>query len=105
MARKKKTKLEFDQKEVAEALVLYAGIKEGLWSLGIQYGFGVGAVKHPEEDRPVPTAMTSILSLGIRKVEKEGFYTVDAAKVAYKTSGQEEKKKSRAPRQKKKPQK
>lgn len=81
----------FDYKEVAEALIRKQGIREGLW--GLYFEFGFGALNLGDEATKVltPTAITSIKRVGLQRFPEENNLTVDAAKVNPATSTKRQK--------------
>jgi hypothetical protein len=76
----------FAAKELTEMLLKYAGIHEGHWALAVEFGFGAGSMAlpgpGPESDfSPKPTAMVSIIRMGIERSDNATPLTTDAAKV------------------------
>lgn len=73
----------FTHREVAEALVRYYGLKEGLWGLYIELGIGGANIgmnpASPEE--VVPAAIVPIVKLGIQRFDQPNSLTADAAQV------------------------
>jgi len=74
------TTIMFTHKEVAEALVKVQGIHEGIWGVAIQFGLGA-TVAGPTQEEVLPSAIVPVMSIGIRKFDKENNLTVDAAVV------------------------
>jgi len=67
-------------KQVAEALVKFHGIHEGIWGLFVRFGLGASNVG-PDENQLVPAAIVPIVEIGLQKFTKETNLSVDAAKV------------------------
>lgn len=78
--------MKFDLLEVAKLLVLKAGLTEGHWQLNVGFRFGAGTMG-PTPDEARPTAVASVMSLGLVRVKESGPLTVDAA--ALETEGVE----------------
>jgi len=72
----------FDLDEVLVALIKQKGIHEGIWSLGVEFGFGA-AVFSPNatEGNSFPTAFAQVHKIGLSPADAEGPLAVDAAKV------------------------
>lgn len=67
-------------KQVAEALVKYHGIHEGIWGIFARFGLGASNVG-PNENELSPAAIVPLVELGLQKFAKETNLSVDAAKV------------------------
>lgn len=73
--------IEFDHREVAEALVRYSNIHEGLWGIAIKFGIqGANIAPGPGGDL-TPAAIIPILKVGLQKFDKTNNLCVDASKV------------------------
>ena len=78
----KTNSIEFDYKEVAEALILNNDIHEGLWGISIKFGIQGANIETSEGSGNVtPSAIVPILKLGLQRFDKQNNLTVDAAKV------------------------
>ena len=71
----------FDYKEVAEALIRKHNIREGLWGLYFEFGFGAANLGDDASKVLTPTAIVSVRKLGLQRFPEENNLTVDAAKV------------------------
>jgi hypothetical protein len=70
----------FTHKEVAEALIRYHGISEGLWGLFVEFGLGAANVTGEGGD-VFPAAIVPVNKLGLQRFEKPNNLTVDAAQI------------------------
>lgn len=71
----------FSHKEVAEALIRYNDIHEGLWGLYVEFGLaGANIGPGPGEDMN-PAAIVPILKIGLQRFDKPSNLTADAAEV------------------------
>jgi hypothetical protein len=68
----------YDLKEVLTALIKQNGVHEGIWVLGVEFGFGAGSFSSDNKIAS-PTAFAQILKIGISRVEVEGPQTVNAS--------------------------
>ncbi|MFC1620598.1 hypothetical protein ACFL45_11730, partial [Candidatus Neomarinimicrobiota bacterium] len=75
------TNIEFDYKEVAEALVRYNNIHEGLWGISIKFGLQGANIGMGEGSDVTPAAIVPILRLGLRRFDEPNNLTVDASKI------------------------
>jgi hypothetical protein len=78
--------INFEYKEITEALIKHQGIHEGLWSLIIQFGLQTANINvKTEQDESkevlVPGVIIPLLKMGIQKHDKPNPFTVDAAEV------------------------
>lgn len=74
----------FDYKEVATALIKHQGIHEGLWGIGIEFGFTAQNVPilGPEGQRNVaPAAILPVQKIGLNRWNEPNNMTVDAAEI------------------------
>lgn len=70
----------FTHREVAEALVLRHGIREGIWGLFIE--FGIGAINFgPNQEDILPAAVVPVLKIGLQRFSELNNLSVDAAQV------------------------
>ncbi|MEI6531173.1 MAG: hypothetical protein WCN99_06790 [bacterium] len=72
--------LTFSHQEIAEALIRYAGLKEGLWGLYVEFGI-LGTNVTDSSSNLNPAAIVPILKLGLQRFPKGNNLTADAAKV------------------------
>lgn len=70
----------FTYPEVVEALLKQSDIHEGLWTLAVQFGLGATNAG-PSEEELKPSAIVSVLKLGIARADKATNLTVDASVV------------------------
>ena len=77
---------DFPLAEVAELLMHKAGIKEGLWTIGVNFAIGVAAAG-PDREHVRPSALVSVDHLVLTKATEEGPLTFDAAEVAKARKG------------------
>jgi len=74
------TRIVTSHKKVAEALIKFHGIHEGIWGLFIR--FGIGAANIGQDENSInPAAIVPVVEIGLQKFDKEGVLSVDAAKV------------------------
>jgi len=71
--------VEFSHKEVAEALVRYNSIHEGLWGISIRFGIQGANIGATPGGELTPAAIVPILNIGLQRFEKPNNLTVDAA--------------------------
>ena len=74
------TQFTFVLKDVITALIRHQGLHEGIWGLGIEFGFGAANFGPTPEDI-FPSAFVQVQKLGLSRAEVEGPLAVDAAKV------------------------
>jgi len=80
--------IEFDYQEIAEALVRYNNIHEGLWGIAIKFGIqGANIGTGPGSDDLTPAAIIPILKLGIQRFDKPNNLTVDASEINPREKG------------------
>ena len=70
----------FELKDVLIALIRQRGLHEGIWSLGVEFGFGA-ANFGPTQENVYPSAFAQVQKLGLIQADAEGALAVDAAKV------------------------
>lgn len=75
----------FDYKEVAEALIKKQGLHEGLWHIGIEFGFAAQNIRTPNGF--APAAVIPVNKIGLTRTEEPNNMTVDAAEVNPAPSG------------------
>jgi len=75
--------IEFDYKEVAEALVRNNDIHEGLWGVWIKFGIqGANLAGGPGGGKDItPAAIVPIIKIGLQRFDEENNLTVDASTV------------------------
>jgi hypothetical protein len=73
--------LKFNHKEVAEALIRYNDIHEGLWGISITFGIQGANIASKTDGDLTPAAIVPILSVGLQRFDKPSNLTVDAAKI------------------------
>lgn len=72
----------FSHKDVVRALIKEAGIKEGIWALGVKFGMVAANVQgQAGSNEAFPAAIIPIQSIGLAKVQKEDSLSLDAATV------------------------
>ncbi len=71
--------LEFSHKEVAEALVRYNNIREGLWGISIRFGIQGANIGATPGGEIIPAAIVPILNIGLQRFDKPNNLTVDAS--------------------------
>ena len=72
--------LSFSHKEVAEAIIKYQNIHEGIWGIYIEFGIGAANVG-PGPSDVLPSAIVPVLKIGIQRFPEPNNLTVDAAVV------------------------
>lgn len=70
----------FPLAEVAALLIHNAGIKEGLWTIGVNFNIAV-AVAGPDKDHVLPSAWVSVNQLILSKATDAGPLTFNAAEI------------------------
>lgn len=70
----------FTHSQVAEALIKYNDIHEGIWGLYVVFGIAGGNVGQ-NPDNINPAAIVPILKIGLQKFNKPNNMTADAAVV------------------------
>jgi hypothetical protein len=74
--------IEFELKEVAEALVRYHDIHEGFWGISVRFGIqGINIATSPSSGDLTPAAIVPILNIGLQKFDDLNNLAVDASKV------------------------
>lgn len=74
---------DFTLREVAVALIKTAGITEGKWSFGVNFGINIGNFG-PTQDQSLPSIMAQIQSFNLAKAppdSEEGGTIIDASKL------------------------
>lgn len=66
---------------MAEALIRYNDIHEGLWGIYIEFGLGAANVGPEPGGDVFPTAIVPVKKIGLQKFEEPSNLAVDAAKV------------------------
>lgn len=75
------TKIEFEYNEIAEALVRYNDIHEGIWGLSIKFGLQGTNIAAAKGGDVTPAAIIPVLKIGLQKFDEPNNLTVDAAEV------------------------
>jgi hypothetical protein len=65
---------------VAEALIRYNNLHEGLWGLYIEFGLAAANMGQGPED-VLPTAIIPVKKIGLQRFQEANNLTVDAAEV------------------------
>ena len=73
--------IEFDYKEIAEALVRYSDIHEGLWGIAIKFGLQGANIGVGSSDDITPAAIIPILKLGLQRFDEPNNLTVNASEI------------------------
>lgn len=73
--------VEFSHKEVAEALIRYNKIHEGLWGISIRFGIQGANIGVTPGGELTPAAIVPILNIGLQRFEKPNNLTIDAATI------------------------
>jgi len=71
----------FSHKEVAEALIRYNDIHEGLWGLYVEFGLAGANVGATPGGDLNPAAIVPILKLGLQRYDSQNNLTANAAVV------------------------
>lgn len=71
----------FSHKEIAEALIRYHDLHEGLWGLYIEFGLAAANVAPEPGGDLLPTAIIPVKTIGIQRFNEANNLTVDAAEV------------------------
>jgi hypothetical protein len=75
---------DFSLAEIAALLMQSAGIKEGLWSIGVNFTIAVAAAG-PNKDQIRPSAVISVDHLVLAKAPEPGPLVFDAASLSAKS--------------------
>lgn len=70
----------FELREVLLALIRQQGLHDGIWALGVEFGFGAANFGETKESA-CPTAFAQIKNLGLTRVKAEGPLAIDAGKI------------------------
>jgi hypothetical protein len=71
----------FSHKEIAEALIKYHDLHEGLWGLYIEFGLAAANVGPEPGGDLLPTAIIPVKKIGLQRFQEFNNLTVDAAEV------------------------
>ena len=71
----------FSHREVAEALIRFNDLHEGLWGIYIEFGLGAADVGLEPGGDIFPTALVPVKKIGLQRFEEPSNLTVDAAEV------------------------
>ena len=75
-------KIDFKLNEVAEALVRYHGIHEGIWGIAVKFGIqGINIGSKPSGGDLMPAAIVPILNISLQKFDELNNLSVDASVV------------------------
>jgi hypothetical protein len=76
------TQYMFKHKDLVAALIRAQNLREGLWQLTFNFGFGAANIGPTPEDSN-PTAFATIISVGLQRVEQitNPAFTLDAATI------------------------
>lgn len=77
------TQYNFSLDEVASLLLQKAGITDGLWTIGVNFGIAVAAAG-PDKDHVRPSALVSVDQLVLSKGAELGPLTFDASELRAK---------------------
>ncbi|MBA7569398.1 hypothetical protein ES708_11137 [subsurface metagenome] len=75
------TNIEFDYKEIAEALIRYTDIHEGLWGIAIKFGLQGANIGTGSGSDLMPAAIVPVLKLGLQRFDEPSNLTVDASEI------------------------
>ena len=73
----------FSLTEVASLLMQKAGVTDGLWTIGVNFGIAVAAAG-PDKDHVRPSALVSVDQLVLAKGTEPGPLTFDATELRAK---------------------
>jgi hypothetical protein len=73
--------IEFKYKEIAEALVLYNGLHEGLWGVALKFGIQGANIGTGPGSELIPAAIIPILKIGLQRFDEPNNLTVDASEI------------------------
>lgn len=76
--------IEFNYKEVAEALIRYNKIKTGLWGISIKFGIQAANIGQGPGSGLTPVAIVPVLNIGLQRFDSPNNLTVDAAQLDLK---------------------
>ena len=74
------TEINFSHREIAEMLIKKQDIHEGIWALSLRFNFTASNVG-PSQTEIYPSAVASVVQIGLHKVDTESNIALDAAKV------------------------
>jgi hypothetical protein len=78
------TQYNFSLADVAALLIQEAGVKEGLWMIGVNFGIVVTSAG-PDKDHVRPSALVCVENLLLTKTTEPGPLTFDAAEIRAKS--------------------
>ena len=64
--------IEFEYKEVVEALIHYNNLHEGLWGLLIKFGIQGANISTEPSGQFMPAAIVPLLKIGLQRYDKVG---------------------------------
>ena len=74
------TEINFSHREIVEMLIRKQGIHEGIWMLSVRFNWTATNIgQSPTEF--YPSAVASVVQIGLHRADKESNIAVDAAKV------------------------
>ena len=65
--------------ELTKLLVKHHGFREGIFDISVEFQIGVGSIGPDPEKALFPSAIASVSRVGLKRVDKEGASTIDAA--------------------------
>ena len=69
----------FDYKELAEALIVKQGLKEGLWGVAIEFALAASNIPNGPDGKTIsPAAINIVQKIGIQRFPEANNMTVDA---------------------------
>jgi hypothetical protein len=75
------TEYMYSHRELLALLIHHAGIEEGIWMLSVRFGFAATNAGPSDADLN-PTAVASVLQIGLQKTDKLSSLAIDAAELA-----------------------
>lgn len=79
---------DFSYQEVVELLLAGQGITEGLWQLGIEFGFAATNIANDQKLNELkPAAVVAVNGIALSKVDTPSNLTVDASTLKKKAKG------------------
>ena len=74
------TEINFSHREIVEMLIKKQDLHEGIWGLSIRFNFAASSIG-PSSTEVYPSAVASVVQIGLHKFDTESNLTLDAAKV------------------------
>ena len=72
---------QFELLEIAKLLLKKQGVKEGLWTVGVQFSIGV-ANAGPDPSKVFPSALVSVEKLVLNRATEPSPLTIDASTIS-----------------------